>query len=39
MENMTGKLSGTSGAKLTDLFQLIKVEGRWPISQKSFHWH
>lgn len=39
MENMTSKLSGTSGATLTDLFQLIKVDGRWLISQKSFHWH
>jgi hypothetical protein len=39
MENMTGKLSGTSPARLSDLFQLIKVDGRWLISQKSFHWH
>jgi Putative lumazine-binding len=39
MENLTGKLAGTAGARLSDLFQLIKVDGNWQISQKSFHWH
>jgi putative lumazine-binding protein len=39
VENMTGKLAGASGATLSDLFQLIKVNGNWLISQKSFHWH
>jgi len=39
IENMTGKLAGASGARLSDLFQLIRVDGRWLISQKSFHWH
>jgi hypothetical protein len=39
VENMTGKLAGASGATLSDLFQLIKVDGNWLISQKSFHWH
>jgi len=39
MENVTGKLAGQSGARLSDLFQLIKADGKWNISQKSFHWH
>lgn len=39
MENFKGKLSVPEGATLSDLFQLIKVEGQWKISQKSFHWH
>jgi len=39
VENMTGKLAGASGATLSDLFQLIKVDGSWLISQKSFHWY
>jgi len=39
MENMTGKLAGGSPARLTDLFQLIRIDGNWMISQKSFHWY
>jgi hypothetical protein len=39
MENVTGKLAGAHGSKVSDLFQLINVEGTWVISQKSFHWH
>jgi hypothetical protein len=39
MENVTGKLSDPAGATLSDLFQLIKIQGEWKISQKSFHWH
>ena len=39
IENMTGKLAGAAGSRLSDLFQLIKIDGRWLISQKSFHWH
>jgi hypothetical protein len=39
MENVTGKLAGGHGTKLSDLFQLIKVDGTWVISQKSFHQH
>jgi hypothetical protein len=39
MENLTGKLSVPEGATLSDLFQLIKIDGEWEISQKSFHWH
>ena len=39
LENMTGKLAGDSPSTLSDLFQLIKIDGKWMISQKSFHWH
>ena len=39
MENVTGKLAGEHGSTLSDLFQFIKVDGNWVISQKSFHWH
>ncbi len=39
MENVTGKLAGEHGSKVSDLFQLINVDGTWVISQKSFHWH
>lgn len=39
IENLTGKLAGDPGATLSDLFQLIKIDGEWKISQKSFHWH
>jgi hypothetical protein len=38
MENVKGKLAGASGARFSDLFQLIKIESKWLISQKSFHW-
>ena len=39
MEHLTGKLAGEHGSTLSDLFQFIKVDGTWLISQKSFHWH
>jgi len=39
MENLKGKLSVPEGATLSDLFQLIEIDGQWKISQKSFHWH
>ena len=39
MANMTGKLAGNSPSRLTDLFQLIRIDGNWMISQKSFHWY
>jgi hypothetical protein len=38
MENLKGK-SVPEGATLSDLFQLIEIDGEWKISQKSFHWH
>ena len=39
LENLRGKLAGEAGATLSDLFQLIRIDGEWKISQKSFHWH
>jgi hypothetical protein len=39
LEKLSGKFGGQPGGTLSDLFQLIKVDGRWLISQKSFHWH
>ena len=39
LENLNGKLAGDSGARLSDLFQFIKIDGAWKISQKSFHWY
>ena len=39
IENMTGVLAGNSPSRLTDLFQLIRIDGSWMISQKSFHWY
>jgi hypothetical protein len=39
MDNVSGKLAGDSGSRVSDLFQLIKIDGKWLISQKSFHWH
>jgi len=39
IENLTGRLAGADGTKVSDLFQLINVDGTWVISQKSFHQH
>ena len=39
LQNMTGKLAGSSPSRLTDLFQLVRIDGNWMISQKSFHWY
>ena len=39
LENLQGKLAGEEGAHLSDLFQAIKIDGEWKLSQKSFHWH
>jgi hypothetical protein len=39
VEKLAGKFGGQPGGTLSDLFQLIKTDGRWLISQKSFHWH
>lgn len=34
----SGKLAG-SGVHMSDLFNLIKTNEGWKISQKLFHWH
>lgn len=39
VDKLSGKFGGNPGGTLSDLFQLIKVDGRWLISQKSFHWY
>ncbi len=33
-----GKMAGTQ-ADMTDLFTLLKVDGEWKITQKTFHWY
>ena len=38
VKQWSGKLAG-SGVHMSDLFNLIKTEEGWKISQKSFHWH
>ncbi len=38
VEQWSGKLAG-SGVHMSDLFNLIKTEEGWKISQKLFHWH
>lgn len=39
MDQLTGKISTPEGGRLSDQFQLIKVDGEWKICQKSFHWY
>lgn len=34
----SGKIAG-SGVHMSDLFNLIKTDEGWKISQKMFHWH
>lgn len=38
VKQWSGKLAG-SGVHMSDLFNLIKTEEGWKISQKMFHWH
>jgi hypothetical protein len=38
VKQWSGKLAG-SGVHMSDLFNLIKTEDGWKISQKMFHWH
>src|SRR6516165_4283876 len=38
VEQWSGKNAG-SGVHMSDLFNLIKTEEGWKISQKLFHWH
>jgi hypothetical protein len=38
IKQWSGKIAG-SGVHMSDLFNLIKTEDGWKISQKSFHWH
>ena len=38
VKQWSGKLAG-SGVHMSDLFNLIKTDEGWKISQKLFHWH
>jgi len=39
MEGVSGKLSLGGNARLSDFFTLLKTDGRWLISHKTFHWY
>ncbi|WP_018616470.1 nuclear transport factor 2 family protein [Segetibacter koreensis] len=38
VKNWSGKIAG-SGVNMSDIFNLVKTEEGWKISQKMFHWH
>ncbi len=38
VKGWSGKIAG-SGVHMSDLFNLIKIDEGWKISQKLFHWH
>ena len=38
VQGWSGKLAGVN-ARISEVFTLLKREGRWLITQKSFHWH
>ena len=38
VEQWSGKFAG-SGVHMSDLFNLVKTDNGWKISQKLFHWH
>lgn len=39
MDGVSGKLSLGGNARLTDFFTLLKTDGRWLITHKTFHWY
>ena len=39
MDGVSGKLSLGGNARLTDFFTLLKADGRWLITHKTFHWY
>ena len=39
MENVSGKLSLGGNARLSDFFTLLKINGQWLITHKTFHWY
>jgi hypothetical protein len=39
MEGMSGKLSLGGNARLSDFFTLLKIDGQWLITHKTFHWY
>ena len=38
VKQWSGKLAG-SGVHMSDLFNLVRTDKGWKISQKMFHWH
>ncbi len=38
VDGWTGTLAG-DGARMSDLFTLVKIDAGWKITQKTFHWH
>ena len=39
MEGVSGKLALGGNARLSDFFTLLKVDGQWLITHKTFHWY
>jgi len=39
MEGVSGKLSLGGNARLSDFFTLLKIDGHWLITHKTFHWY
>ena len=39
MEGVSGKLSLGGNARLSDFFTLLKIDGQWLITHKTFHWY
>lgn len=39
MAGVTGKLSLGGNARLSDFFTLLKIDGQWVITHKTFHWY
>jgi hypothetical protein len=39
VENWTGKLVGSTPVRMSDWFTLLKMDGTWTITHKTFHWH
>jgi Putative lumazine-binding len=39
MDGVSGNLSLGGNARLSDFFTLLKVDGRWMITHKTFHWY
>lgn len=39
MDAVSGKLSLGGNARLSDFFTLLKIDGEWQITHKTFHWY
>jgi putative lumazine-binding protein len=39
MDAVSGKLSLGGNARLSDFFTLLKIDGEWRITHKTFHWY